>query len=358
MLYAVIIAGGSGTRFWPQSRKKSPKQLLTIVGRRTMIEDTAGRFSGFIPASRIHVITNVAQASYTRKVLKKIPRRNIIAEPVGRDTAAAIGLGAVIISKNDPDALMVVLPADHIIRPRENFVNSIKAAAQIAKDEECLITFGIPPAGPSTGYGYIHGGRKLATVRGLDAYSVKEFKEKPDRKTAERFVASGRYYWNSGIFLWRASVILKNIKKYLPGHFRALMKVKSALGTAAEKKVIERQYKNLKKISIDYAVLEKARDVRVLAVDYDWDDVGAWPSLENHLIQDKKGNTVIANFVGLNAKRSLIVGGKKHLLAAIDTEDLVIVHTPDATLVCPKKSAQKVKDLVNLLKEKGMDGYL
>ena len=358
MLYAVIIAGGSGTRFWPRSRAKSPKQLLKIVGRRTMIEDTVGRFSTSIPANRIYVITNTAQAPCTRKILRKIPRRNIIAEPFGRDTAAAIALGAVIVNKRDPDALMTVLPADHIIRPREKFLNSIKAAARIAKNEDCLITFGIPPGSPATGYGYIHRGKRLAAVRGLDVYAVREFREKPDRKTAERFLASGDYYWNSGIFLWRASVILQNMKKYLPGHFRALMKIKKALGTAGEKKTIEREYKNLRKISVDYAILEKARDVRVIAADYDWDDVGAWPSLENHLEQDKNGNTILGNFVGLNAKGSLVVGAKKHLLAAIDIENLVIVHTPDATLVCPRKSAQKVKQLVDLLKEKGMDGYL
>jgi len=228
----------------------------------------------------------------------------------------------------------------------------------VARDSSSLITFGIVPRFPATGYGYIRRGRKLATIRGLDVFSVREFKEKPDRKTAEKYLSSGRYYWNSGIFLWKVSLILKQIRKFLPGHFRALMKIRKALGTTGERKVIEREYGNLKKTSIDYGVLEKASDVRVVAADFEWDDVGAWRSLEDHHGQDAGGNTILGAFVGVNTSGSIIVSDSKHLVAAIDMKDVIIVQTADATLVCPKRSAQKVKELVTLLHEKGMDKYL
>jgi mannose-1-phosphate guanylyltransferase len=358
MLYAVIMAGGSGTRFWPKSRKESPKQLLKIVGSRTMMEDTARRFSGTLPPERLYVITNKEQAAATKRALTKVPRKNIIGEPMGRDTAAAIGLAAVILDRIDPEAVMAALPADHIIRPRRKFINAIRAAGDVAQDSESLITFGIVPRFAATGYGYIRRGKKLVRIRGLDVFSVRQFKEKPGRKTAERYVSSGRYYWNSGIFLWKVSVILAEMKKLLPGHFRALMKIRKALGTAGEKKVLEKEYRKLKRISIDYGVLEKARDVRVVAADFEWDDVGAWRSLEDHHEQDAGGNTILGKFVGVNTKDSIIVSDRKHLVAAIDMKDVIIVQTADATLVCPKASAQKVKELVTLLHEKGMDTYL
>jgi len=358
MLYAIIMAGGSGTRFWPRSRKKTPKQLLKIVGSRTMTEDTVRRFSGMLPPGQIFVITNIEQASAARKVLPDIPKKNIIAEPVGRDTAAAIGLGAVIVTRCDPDGLMAVLPADHVIHPKKKFINTVKAAALAAQNSDCLITFGIKPRHPATGYGYIRRGKKLKTVRGLDVYAVRQFKEKPDLKTAEKYVASGDYYWNSGIFVWKASVILENLKKFLPAHYRALMKIQKALGSDKEKEILQKEYRRLRKISIDYGVLEKAADVRVIAADYEWDDVGAWRALESHHRQDENGNTVLGKFIGINTSGSIMIGEKNHLIAGIDMEDVIVVQTPDATLVCPKKSAQKVKDLVNLLRKKGMDKYL
>jgi len=358
MLYAVVMAGGSGRRFWPKSRKGMPKQFLPIGGKRTMIEETLGRFEGFIPKERIYIVTSAELKDLTESLLPDVPRENILAEPVGRDTAACIGLAATVIGKEQPEAVLTILPADHIISPREKFQNALKIAEEEVRESGVLLTFGIVPTSAHTGYGYIKRGDLTAKRGGLEIYEVAAFKEKPDRKTAEMFLASGEYYWNSGIFMGTAGRWLEGISRCLPRLGEALSRIKGALGKEDFEKVLQKEYEPLEKISIDYGVMEKTKDVKVMEVDFEWDDVGSWSALRSLQSLDKYGNAVTGEHLGIDTNGCTIVGEEGHIVATIGVSDLIIIETKDATLVCSRERAQQVKDLVNLLEKKGFDKYL
>lgn len=343
MLHALILAGGSGKRFWPLSRRATPKQLLAIAGKQPMIAETVERLRGLVPASRVHVLTNRATVVAMRKALPGVPEGQIIGEPDGRDTTAAIGLGAALVSKRDPDAVMVVLPADHVIRPAAAFRKSLAAAAAAAGKDGGLYVFGVKPTGPATGYGYIRRGARAGASKGVPVFNVERFVEKPDLDTAKKYVADGRFLWNAGIFCWRAGDILAAIARYKPAIGAALEKIRR--GGAA---VLAREFPRIEKVSIDYAVMEKAPDVKVIEAEWGWDDVGSWASVGPYLPQDGAGNAVLGDFLSVDATDCTVLTDG-HLVAAVGVEGLVIVRTKDATLVCRRDCAQDVKKLVDLL---------
>ncbi|KPJ58738.1 MAG: hypothetical protein AMS15_07760 [Planctomycetes bacterium DG_23] len=357
-LFALIMAGGVGTRFWPKSRKQKPKQLLPILARRTLLEDTIERLEGLIPLEDTFIITTAEQLPVVKEAVASIPEENIVPEPEGRDTAPCIGLGVSLIAKRDPEATIAVLPADHHISPTKDFQRTLSAAASLAESSRGLITFGISPTYPATGYGYIHRGKHLKDFKEAKAFKVAEFKEKPDKKTAKRFLRSGEFYWNSGIFVWQVPTILSAIKEHLPSLYRGLETISASLGTSRQAETIRETYPHLPKISIDYGVLEKAKNVLVIEANYKWDDLGAWPALVRLRGADDEGNTILAKHIGIDTKDTLILAKEEHLVATIGTQGLIIIQTPDATLVVPKARAQEVKDLVEKMKEAGLKEYL
>ena len=358
MLYAVIMAGGSGTRFWPWSRRKMPKQLLKITGQETMIQQTVDRIIEEIPPDNIYVVTTSSLAESIKEGLSQVPAKNIISEPFGRNTAACIGLASTIISKRDSNAIMAVVTADHIIEPPDLFLKSLKCAEELATDNNMLITFGIKPTGPSINYGYIQRNEEVINLRDFLVYDVKCFTEKPDRITAENFLKSGKYYWNSGIFVWSVKTILENINTLMPDLSQGLGRIGKSLETADESSVIHSEYEKFDNISIDYGIMEKASNVKMIEAGFTWDDVGSWLALERLNNSDQNNNTVIGKHSGLNTQGNIIIGDNEHLIATINVSDMIIVNTKDVTMVCNKNSAEDIKKLTELLKEKGYDDYL
>jgi mannose-1-phosphate guanylyltransferase len=353
-LYAVIMAGGSGTRFWPLSRRKAPKQLHAIVGDRPLIATTFERLDGLVRPGNIYVITGEDQAGPTRAALPALPPENVIAEPEGRDTAAAIALGATVLAKRDPDAVMAVIPADHVIKPVGLFQATLAAACDVALRTDYLLLFGLRPSFAHTGLGYIHFGDTIERAAGsFPVRKVLGFTEKPDGRTAREYVDSEEYYWNSGIFVWRASRILREIARLLPGHAESFARIGGALGTARERQVLAAEYPTLKKISIDYAVLEKAKDVVVLEAPYTWDDVGSWLALERHTEPDSSGNTVIGDALSLGSSGCILYSAGKRLVVGLDLANMLVVDTDDVVLICPKNRDQDIKRLVEELRKRG-----
>ena len=354
MLHAVVMAGGSGTRFWPKSRRNRPKQLLRLYGDATMLQQTVARIAPLVPPDRTWIITGADQAEATRTQLPQLPPENIVAEPCPRDTAPCVGLAAEIIARHDPDGTMIVMPADHVIRPDEKFRATVRAAASIIDaDPTAFVTFGIKPTRPETGYGYIERGEELPAQEGIALHRVRQFREKPDLATAEQFLASGRFVWNSGIFVWRARAILDALRAHRPQLAIALDRVGQSLGTAYEAETIAREYPALEKVPIDKAVMEKAPNVRVLEVVYDWNDVGDWRALNTLQPPDAHGNTTQGPVVASETNGSIVISDDGGLIATLGVDDLVIVQSGGATLVARKDQLDKLKALVEGLDKAG-----
>jgi mannose-1-phosphate guanylyltransferase len=358
MLYAVIMAGGAGTRFWPLSRSSTPKHLLTIVSDKPLIADCVERFEGLLPSQNLFIVTTAEQATAIRSLLPQLPPANIIVEPEGRDTAACIGLAALIVRRRDPEAVMAVLPSDHVISPLSRFIATLLAAEKKVLRDNGLVTFGVVPSWPNTGMGYINRGELVEVIDGCKVFRLRQFREKPSVEVAQQYIDTGEYYWNSGIFVWKAQTILREIGEFMPEHAKLLSTIEAALDTPDEEKVTRETYAKFRRTSIDFGVMEKARDVYVIEVDYEWDDVGSWTAIPKHHPLDLHGNTVLADFEGLDAKDCIIVGGPGHLITAVGVEKLIIVHTPDATLVVSLDKAGEVKRLVEKLKQKGRTDVL
>ena len=358
-LHAVIMAGGSGTRFWPKSRQRRPKQLIRIVGDQTMIQQTVGRLRSRLPSKAFLIVTNADQIDEMRRQLPELEDDQFVAEPCGRDTAACIGLAAFILSRNDPGAVMGVFAADHVISPTEELNRCIEQAAAIAETHHCLVTFGIPPSGPSPLYGYIRRGDAVSNPGGdLKAFRIAEFTEKPSPEQAESYLRTGAYYWNSGNFVWRVADILTAIRQYLPELYSGLDRISSALGTPDEASVMAREYPELPRTSIDYGVMEKAPNTVVLEAAFDWDDVGSWEAIARHHSTDEYENVSLARHVAKDTSNCIVVSEDEHVVATLGVRDLVIVSTPDATLVCDRNRAPEVKALVDLMRDKGLGKYL
>ncbi len=359
MLHALIMAGGGGTRFWPRSRQKRPKQFLTLTGERTLLQQAFDRVEASAPPERVWVITGEAYRQETAAQLPQLPADQIVGEPCGRDTAACIGLGAALIARRDPEAVMLVMPADHVIEPVQEFRRAVHVAEQMAEEQPAaLITFGVPPTYPATGYGYIQRGPAVAHRQGVSVFCVRAFREKPDHDTAERFVASGEYFWNGGIFAWKARTILQGLKDQKPALADAVARIADAWAGPERAAVLHREYPQLERISIDFAVMEHARDVLVVQVPFRWDDVGSWLALERMHPQDADGNTVLALHRGIDTRGCVIVGEPDHLLATVGVENLLIIKDGNATLVADRRDEAAIKKLVELLKQQRMEDFV
>jgi mannose-1-phosphate guanylyltransferase len=359
MLHAVIMAGGGGTRFWPRSRQRRPKQFLTLSGERSLLQQAFDRIEALVPPDRSWVITSEAHRQVTRSQLSQVPADQVIGEPVGRDTAACIGLGAALVARRDPAAIMVVMPADHVIEPAQAFCRAVQVAEQMAVEHpSALITFGVLPTFPSTGYGYIHRGPETASPQGIPVRRVQEFREKPTADVAAGFLASGEFYWNSGIFVWKATTILLALADRQPKLHAAVTRIADAWGTPERALVLSREYEGLERISIDFAVMEHAREVLVVEAPYRWDDVGSWLALERMHPQDAEGNTVLGKHAGLKTQSCVIVGDPENLITTIGVKNLLIIQDGDSTLVADRRDEAAVKQLVEHLKKKGLESYL
>ena len=357
--YAVIMAGGVGSRFWPRSRERSPKQALNIVGNGTMIQNTVKRIETLVPSENILIITNKVQRDIISQQLPHIPNENILVEPVGRNTAPCIGLAAHWILRKDPQGVMIVLPADHLISENKKFYQVLQRAIHTAESSQSLVTIGIKPTHPETGYGYIQ-------YEDIDdhnpyiedkIYRVKTFAEKPNYETAVKFIESGDFLWNSGIFIWRASVILDEIQRLLPEIADQLQKVAKTLGTEDYENTLELAYGVIRGISIDYGVMEKAKSVYVALADFGWSDVGSWDEVKRLTPVDEDGNALRGNVIVRDASGNYVDAGQK-LVALIGVKDLIVVTTDDAILICEQGRSQEVKEIVDFLKRKKMYEYL
>lgn len=355
-LYAVIMAGGTGTRFWPASRRLLPKQFLTLAGPQTMLQTTVERCLPWIPLSHVRVVTNALQAPEVARELPDLDSSQILIEPCGRNTAPCIGLAAMQLMQTDPDAVMVVLPADHVIQPVEAFRLAVEQAASIVgHSPQTFVLFGVPPTYPATGFGYIERGTPRSES---GAFQVAAFREKPTLPVAEEFVAGGRHYWNCGIFVWRAAAILEALKQFQPAIFEGLQRIVLHSQTKGWEHALEVEFPQMTSISIDHGVLEKARDVVVLEAPFEWDDVGSWLALQRLLGVDEQGNTVSGLYYGLETRGCVIRTAEDHLVATLGVEDLIIVHTPDATLVASKSNENSIRELVAELERRGLTQYL
>src|SRR4029077_11857143 len=360
-LYPVIMAGGSGTRFWPLSRQLFPKQLLRIMGEETLIQQTMRRVICASAPNSVMISTNPAQADSIRVQLnewKDALTDNFVLEPEGRNTAPAIALVALELVRRDPDAMMLVVPADHIVKGQRAFDAAVSLAAKLAK-QDYLVTFGIKPIRPETGYGYIKPNRNvtLGTQGKLKGHPVARFVEKPNATKAAQYLKAGDYYWNSGMFVWRAATILEEIRRHQSALFRGIEKIGQLMQQHASRSAIDEEYRQLPSVSIDTGVMEKSTKAAVVPVTFRWSDVGSWGSLDEVASKDKNGNVVVGRVVDLDSRRSIVYGDRR-LVATIGLTDMVVVDTPDATLVCPKSRAQDVKQLVELLKRQKAPEHL
>ncbi|TVR48575.1 MAG: mannose-1-phosphate guanyltransferase [Puniceicoccaceae bacterium] len=348
--YVVVMAGGKGERFWPSSRLARPKHLLPIVGDKPMLTQTLDRLPDLAPPENTFVITNREQVEAVAEACPALPRENIVAEPVGRDTCAAVALASLLVRQRDPAATFAILPADHVIRDQAGFSAILRTAFSVAEAGPNLVTIGIVPTEPATGYGYIQRGGRLSEIDGRTVYRVERFVEKPDRETALSYLDSGDYFWNAGMFVWQVATIDKALSRHTPSLAKAMETVANGLaqGTSLDA-LLDNVYPGLEKISVDYAIMERAEAVAVVPADFDWDDVGAWPAIARHFPSDKDGNVLRGNALQEGGKGNIVISNADHLVATVGCEDLIVVHTPEATLVCPKSRAQDIKKLVKRL---------
>jgi mannose-1-phosphate guanylyltransferase len=356
--FVVIMAGGRGERFWPLSREKTPKQLLTLLGKRSFLQSAVDRVLPLVPARNIFIITNQAQAAAVRRQLPKLPRENIVAEPIGRDTCAAVTLGAALVGARSTTAVMAVLPADHVIPGEKEFQQVLADAFDVAARGRVMVTIGIKPTEPATGYGYIHTGAELPPPAGVKQYATtffraEKFVEKPDHETAVGYVQSGHYRWNAGMFVWSFVTITEGLQQHQPEMCAACQRWFKAAGQPARlAKILAKEYPAITKISIDFALMEKAKNVVCADGAFAWDDLGAWPALARHLPADGQGNCGPAEIVTVDSARNIVYDARtKHRtpITLVGLQDTIVVQTDDAVLIAPKNEAQKIKELVKKL---------
>jgi mannose-1-phosphate guanylyltransferase len=358
--FVIIMAGGRGERFWPLSREKMPKQLLTLLGKRSFLQSAVDRVLPLVPLRNIFIITNAAQAAEVRKQLPKLPKENVVAEPMGRDTCAAVTLGAALVGARSTTGVMAVLPADHVIPEEKKFQQVLSDAFDLAAQGQAIVTIGIKPNEPATGYGYIQTGNELPMPAGAKKlktifYKAERFVEKPDFATAQEYVNSGQYRWNAGMFVWSFITVTNGLEKHQPEMFAACQRwFKVANNPAKLVKVLAKEYPEIKKVSIDYALMEKAQNVVVADGAFEWDDLGAWPALARHLKPDAEGNCAVGDFIHVDAARNIIFDARtknRTPIAVVGLRDSILVQTDDAVLLAHKSQAQKIKELVKKLGE-------
>jgi mannose-1-phosphate guanylyltransferase len=346
------MAGGSGTRFWPESRKTRPKQLLSICGEKSMIRTTVDRIVPLVSPLNIMIITSQVCAAQIRSEIPELTQERVVEEPFSRNTAPCIALAAYKVLKQDPEAVMAVLPADHLIGDDENFRSAIRTAYDMALGDDYLITLGVIPNRPETGYGYLKLGHPVLNSTGSKVFQVECFVEKPDLDTAEQYFNDGRFLWNSGMFIWKVSTIIDAFRNHLPGITQAMESIFPALNTPAEAEALRNVYADLQNVSIDYGIMEKAQKVLTVPLDVHWNDVGCWSSLHGVWSDDDCGNAVSGSALCVESLKCVVSSPHK-LTVLMGVDDLIIVDTPDALLVCRKDKAQDIKKLQELLIARG-----
>lgn len=355
--YGLIMAGGTGTRLWPRSRRKLPKQFLPLMSERTMVQETMDRIASIIEPSRTMIVTGHEYVEHAVAQMEHVPLTNIIAEPSGKGTAPAIGLGAIEIAQREPAATMAVLSADHMIRKAHAFRQALKAAEEIAQ-QGYLVTLGIKPSEPHTGYGYIQRGRSLGVTQGFEAFEVERFVEKPDAPTAQQYVDAGNYSWNAGIFVWRVDVILGAIQAHLPDLYNQLRAIEAAGGPSLPDAFVD-VWNDVANITIDYGIMERASKVAIIPVDIGWSDVGDWDTLTAlSLDADDQPNVVHGQHVGVDTSGTLVYSDGNRLVATIGLQDFIIVDTGDALMIAPRNRAQDVKKVVDELRARNRSDLL
>ena len=358
--FVIIMAGGRGERFWPLSREKMPKQLIKLLGKKSFLQEAVDRVLPIVPAKNIFIITNAAQVAEVRKQLPKLPKDNVVAEPIGRDTCAAVTLGAALVGSRSTTGVMAVLPADHVIPEEKKFQQVLSDAFDVAAKGQAIVTIGIKPTEPATGYGYIQTGNVLPPVAGAKKtkttfFKAERFVEKPNYETALEYVNSGHYRWNAGMFVWSFVTITNGLEKHQPEMFAACQRwFKVANNPAKLAKVLAKEYPAITKISIDFALMEKAQNVICADGAFEWDDLGAWPAIARHVKQDAEGNAAVANFIHVDAARNIIYDARtknRTPICVVGLRDSILVQTDDAVLLAHKSQAQKIKELVKKLAE-------
>ena len=350
--FAVIMAGGKGERFWPLSTSKHPKQVLSLIGGKPLLALAVDRLKGLIPPERIMVITSAELVQAVKESVPELPLENIIGEPFGRDTAAACALASAIVRVKQPDGAFCILTADHIIKDIDLFQTTLEESFEIALSENTLLTIGIKPAFPSTGFGYLEAGATISYKGGIEFFKTKRFVEKPDKKTAGQYMESGNFYWNSGMFIWSVKSFQNALAKYQPHLLEMADSILPAVGTSRFDSCLKEEYNKLDKISVDYAVMEKADNIVMAKGTFRWDDVGSWPALEDHFESDSSNNIIIGKCENIDSTGNVVVSNER-LTALIGVKDMVVVQAENATLICPKDRAQDVKKMVKLLRETG-----
>jgi mannose-1-phosphate guanylyltransferase len=345
------MAGGKGERFWPLSTASHPKQVLALVGEKPMLAMMVDYVKELIPPERILIITSLDLAGVTREAVPMLPAENVIGEPVGRDTAAACALGAALVKAKDPEAAFCILTADHVIGRLELFRATLREGLRYAMESDVLITFGIRPTFPSTGFGYLEAGEEVKTAGNVRFRRVRRFVEKPNRETAERYLAAECFFWNSGMFIWSVKAFEQALARYCPDLMRMAQRIAPVAWTPGFAARLAEEYSKLGRISVDYAIMEKAQNIVMVQSAFAWDDVGSWPALANHLPPDAAGNVALGKCEALDSANNVVVS-RERLTALIGIRDLVVVHAGNATLICPKDRAQDVKAMVQHLRGK------
>lgn len=346
--YAVILAGGRGERFWPLSTQRRPKQFLALVGDKPLLSMAVDRLAGLIPPERVLVITSAELADAAREAAPQLPPGNVIGEPFGRDTAAACALGCVLVKARSPEAVFCILTADQIMGDIDVYQKTLRESMALAGSQDTLLTIGIRPSSPSTGFGYIESGETVGERDGIQFLKVKRFVEKPDQRTAEQFLAAGRYYWNSGMFVWSTAAFASALARHCPTLHAMARRLSATVGTPAFEASLRAEYEQLARISVDYALMEKADNIVMARGTFAWDDVGSWTALANHVPADAAGNVVLGTCEGLESKGNIVVS-RDRVTALFGVDDLVVVHAGRTTLICPKARAQEIKKLVQKL---------
>ncbi|TVX97081.1 mannose-1-phosphate guanylyltransferase [Cohnella terricola] len=358
MITSLIMAGGKGERFWPKSRTNLPKQFLNISGNKSMIQQAVARLERLMQIEQIFIVTNELYAELISAQIPHLPIENLIIEPSGRNTAPSIALSSLYIEERYPDSTIIVLPSDHIIKNEGEFVDILKTASEVAESGENIVTLGITPTYPETGYGYIESANEISTLNNLEVHRVRRFVEKPDSITAESYVTSGNYYWNSGMFIWKSSTILECFKKFMPAIYEIMMEIQHKIKAGAAQEAIHLDFAKMPEESIDYGIMEKADNIFVIPCKFGWDDVGSWTALDRINERDDFGNVIKGNILNIDTKRCIIESNNGKLVATLGIEDLIVVDTDDVTLICSKEKAQEMKLLLKELRVQKMEQYL
>ena len=360
MVHAIVMAGGAGTRFWPASRAALPKQLLPLAGERTLLEETVARLDGLVPPERTMIVTSARLLAAARRQLPQLPEAALVGEPCKRDTAPCIGLAALLVSRQDPDATMVVMPSDHVIRPAAAFQAALRQAVDLVAEAPArLVTFGIRPTWPAEGFGYIQQGPPLPVAAGAAAaHRVASFREKPPASVAREYLAAGTYLWNAGIFVWKAATILAALEARQPETLARLRTIAASWDSPDRDAVFTREFAAIKGLSIDYAVLEHAADVAVIEAPFAWDDLGGWSAVARQRGVDAAGNTIVGRHLGIDSRDTIVHASGDHLVVTLGLEHMLVVHTPDATLVADRRHEEAVKRVVAELESRGWTEYL